>query len=146
VRAFIASCVALSACATAQISASPDAITEVRRTYEGSERWLRNSSFVTPFFGDSTKKFLSPQALSDVDLVNNPDGSAISPGKSEGIIAAGTVVRIKRLEYPTAYVMAERVLYTPRTLVWVYLEVAGTPKNSPPYVLVLRAKATWRTA
>jgi hypothetical protein len=38
-------------------------------------------------------------------------------------------------------VLAERVLYTPRTYPWVYLDVAGTPKNSQPYVLVVRPDA-----
>ena len=34
--------------------------------------------------------------------------------------------------------MAERVLYTPRSLVWIYVDVAGRSNNAAPAVLVMR--------
>ena len=51
---------------------------------------------------------------------------------------AGTPVRIAKVEFPSGWTMAERVLYTPRTLVWVYVDVEGRSRNAPPTVLVLR--------
>ena len=38
--------------------------------------------------------------------------------------------------------MAQRVLFTPRTLAWVVLEVAAAPKGARPGVLVLRPGLT----
>lgn len=125
-------------CATAQIGLSGEASAQAERRWAGAERFLRVSAYVTPFFGDATKKFLSTDRPEHVALVLNPDGSPVQPGKPEGIVPAGTVVRVVKIEFPTPYVMATRVLFTPRTLAWVYLDVAGTPKGALPHLLVLR--------
>jgi hypothetical protein len=50
---------------------------------------------------------------------------------------AGTRVVILKVEFPSSWVMAERVLYTPRNLAWIYVDVAGSPRGMP-FVLVLR--------
>lgn len=128
----------LSACATSQVFVPPDQASALQRSYTGEERFMRIAFHSTPFFGDSTKKLLSPVSPDQLRLLNNPDGSAVSPGPSERVFPPGTPVRILKIEFPTAYAMSERVLYTPRTLAWVYLDVAGAAKQSPPSVLVLR--------
>lgn len=130
--------VVVSGCATSQVFVPPDQAAAVQRTYAGDERFLRLAFHGTPFFGDSTKKLLSPVSPDQLRLLLNPDGSAVSPGPSERIFPPGTAVRILKVEFPTTWAMSERVLYTPRSLAWVYLDVANTPKQSPPYVLVLR--------
>jgi hypothetical protein len=132
------SAVVLTGCATSQVFVPAEQAATLQRTLAGEERFLRIAFHVTPFFGDSTKKLLSPVAPDQVRLLTNPDGSAISPGPSERVLAPGTPVRILKVEFPTAYVMSERVLFTPRSLAWVYLDIAGTPKQSPPFILVLR--------
>lgn len=129
---------AMLGCATAQVAVQPEAMAQIQRTYERTERYLKVSSYVTPFFKDSSKRFLSPTEPQFVDLLANPDGTPILPGEVERIVPAGTAVRVTKVEFPTAYVMAERVIFTPRTLVWVWLDVAEMPKGAPPHVLVLR--------
>lgn len=128
----------LTGCATAQVAIPPTQVADLERSLNGDQRFLRVSMFLTPFFGDATKRLLTPVAPELVRLLEGPDGQPISPGPVERTLPAGTAVRILEVEFPTAWVMTERVLYTPRSLVWVWVEVAGTPRNSPPAVLVLR--------
>ena len=52
------------------------------------------------------------------------------------MLPAGKRVRIVKVEFPTAWVVTERILYSPRTLPWIYVEVEGAPKG-PPLVFVL---------
>lgn len=125
-------------CATSQVFVPPEQAAALQRTMAGEERYLRVAFFATPFFGDATKKLLSPVSPEQLRLLLNPDGTPVSPGPAERVFAPGTPVRVLQLEFPTAYAMSERVLYTPRTLAWVYLDVGGTPKGSPPFILVLR--------
>jgi hypothetical protein len=130
--------VALGGCATAQFTVAPDVSGAVARKLTGTDRYANISFFVTPFFGDDSKLFLSPTAPELVDLVNNPDGTAIAPGAPIRILEAGAAVRIDKIEFPSARTMSERVLTTPRTLAWIYLTVADAPPNAPPHILVLR--------
>jgi hypothetical protein len=128
----------LSGCVTAQVAVPPTQVADLERQLNGDERFLRVSMYQTPFFGDATRRLVSPVAPELVRLLQSPDGKAINPGAAERVFPAGTPVRIRKVEFPSAWVMTERVLYTPRTLVWVYLDVTGTPKNAAPMVLVLR--------
>ncbi len=130
--------VAVSGCATSQVFVPPDQAAALQRSVAGETRFMRVSFFGTPFYGDSTKRLLAPTSPDQLRQLFNPDGSAVSPGPKERTFPAGTAVRLVKLEFPTAYAMSERVLYTPRTLAWVYLDVSSLPKQSPPYVLVLR--------
>ena len=83
-------------------------------------------------------RLLTPVPPELVRLLDGTDGKPLKPGPVERTFPAGTAVRIMKVEFPSAWVMTERVLYTPRTLVWVYVDVAGTAKQAPPDVLVLR--------
>lgn len=127
----------LSGCISAQINLKPEDASKLERTLAGADRFLRVSLDVTPLFGDDTKKLLSPVPPEQVRLLENPNGTPVNPGKVEGIVVAGTPVRVVKVEFPSTFAMQERVLYTPRTLAWIYLDVGGTPKNAPPYVIVL---------
>ena len=132
----------VTGCATAQIAVAPVEAARLERSLAGQTRFLRVSMYSTPFFKDSTRSLLTALPPEEVDLLDNPDGSPVSPGRVERTVAAGTRVRIRQLEFPSATVMAQRVLFTPRTLAWVYLDVAGAPKDAPPSVLVLRPGLT----
>jgi hypothetical protein len=101
------------------------------------ERFLRLSYYVTPFFGDSTKRLLTAVPPDEVRLLDTPSGESVNPGPVEKVLPAGTHARIVSLEFPTSFNMAGRVLYTPRTQPWVYLEVEGMPAQ-PPLIVVLR--------
>ncbi|MFY2562744.1 hypothetical protein ACN469_34445 [Corallococcus terminator] len=117
---------------------APDARTSLQRTLTGpeAEQYLRVSGNVTPFFGDGSKRLLTPYAPDDVRLLDDSKGKPINPGAVERTLPAGTKLRITKVEFPTAWVVAERVLYTPRTWPWVYLAEDGKP-DAPPLVLVL---------
>ncbi len=106
-------------------------------TGKHSEKFLRLSYYVTPFFGDASKRLLTPVPPEQVRLLNQPSGTPINPGPVEKILPAGTRVRILKVEFPTAWVTAERILYTPRTQPWIYLEAAGSAEILP-LILVLR--------
>jgi hypothetical protein len=125
-------------CATAQVAIPASVAADISRRLVNEERTFRLSMYGTPFFGDATKKFVTDVPPEMVRVLHHPDGSPAEPGAVEATFPAGTPVRVLRVEFPSAMVMNERILYTPRTLVWVYLDVGGTSKGSPPHVLVLR--------
>ncbi len=129
---------AFTGCVTAQVAIPPTQVADLEREFNGDQRFLRVSMYLTPFFGDATKRLLTPVPPELVRLLDDTGGKPLTPGAVERTFPAGTAVRIIKVEFPSAWVMTERVLYTPRTLVWLYLDVAGTPKRAPPYVLVLR--------
>lgn len=111
---------AVSACVTAQVALQPEESARLERGLAGEERFVRVSLYVTPFFfGDATRRLVTAVPPEQVRLLENPNASPVNPGKVERIIPAGTAVRITRVEFPTAFVMQERVLYTPLTLVGV---------------------------
>ncbi len=111
---------------------------DIERELSGPARdqFLRVSYFVTPFFGDASRRLLTPYPPEEVRLLNDTRGSPINPGEVEQILPAGTRVRIRAVEFPTGLVVAERVLYSPRTQPWVSVEASGD--KGAPLTLVLR--------
>lgn len=117
---------------------APEDRASLEQTLTGPEanRFLRVSMYVTPFFGDASKRLLTPYPPEDVLLLNDTQGKTIHPGRIEATLPAGSKVRIRQVEFPTAWAVTERILYTPRTWPWVYVDVEGAPKGLP-LVLVL---------
>ncbi len=138
----LAALVAITGCATAQVAVPTDQVADLERSLRGDARFLRVSMHVTPFYGDQTRKLLTPVEPELVRFLNDTSGRPLNPGPVEATFPAGTPVRIVKVEFPSGWVMTERVLYTPRTLVWVYVDVVGRPKNATPAVLVLRPGLT----
>ncbi len=134
----LALAVLCTGCVTAQVAVPPGQVADLERALSGQARFLRVSMHATPFFGDATKRLVTPVPPELVRLLDDTSGKPINPGPIERTWPVGTAVRILKVEFPSNWVMAERVLYTPRTLVWVYLDVAGAPRKAPPSVLVLR--------
>lgn len=128
----------VTGCATAQVAVPNTDVADLERTLRGDARFLRVSMHVTPFYGDQTRKLLTPVAPELVRFLDDASGKPMNPGPIEATFGAGTPVRIMKVEFPSGWAMAERVLYTPRTLVWVYVDVAGRSGNAAPTVLVLR--------
>lgn len=126
----------LGACASAQVYVPPEQASRLERQLTGEDRFLKVSLYVTPFFGDATRKLLTAVPADEVRLLDNPDGTPVNPGEVERTLPAGTRVRIKAVEFPSPAVMVQRVLFTPRTLLWVTVDIAGL--RSAPLVLVLR--------
>ncbi len=117
----------------------PDAERErVSSELDGRLRYLRVAAFVAPLFGDHAKLLVSDQPLGELDLLETGDGQPIRPPPAEKVLAPGTPVRIARVEFPTPWLIAKRVVMTPRQHPWAYLEVANDPR---PYVVVLSQTA-----
>lgn len=125
-------------CATAAIAVPAEDVSRIERELSGERRFLRVSMVSGPFFKDASKKLLSPVEPRLVRLLDDTSGHPIEPGPVEAVWPVGSAARIVKVEYPTGWVMTERVLYTPRALAWVYVELADAPPGAGPFVLVLR--------
>lgn len=137
----LAACVLVvlaTGCVTAQVAVPPTEASALERSLTGEKRFLRTSMYQMPFFGDATRRLLTPLAPELVRLLNDTNGKPINPGAVEKTFPVGTPLKIAKVEFPTAWAMTERVLYTPRTLVWVTVELEGAPRGAPLAVLVLR--------
>lgn len=110
----------------------------IARELDGQQRWLAVSLHAGPFFGDTSKVLVAPQPFRELELLQDLDGRVIQPPEAERVIPAGTPVRITRVEMPTGWIIARRVVVTPRYHPWVYLEAPG---EALPLVLVLRQDA-----
>ncbi|MDC0706878.1 hypothetical protein POL68_00165 [Stigmatella sp. ncwal1] len=129
--------VLLGGCSSHTLLAPEDRATlEETLTRPEPQRYLRLSMHVTPFFGDASKRLLTPYPPEEVLVLNDLRGRTVSPGPIQATLPAGARARILKVEFPTSWVVAERVLYTPRTWPWAYVEVEGTPAG-PPLVLLL---------
>jgi hypothetical protein len=130
---------ALAALACAPRAVIPDAERDrVRRELTGEQRWLRVAAYAAPLWGDTSKVLLSDQPLDELDLVESAGGKPIPPPAAEKIVPPGTAVRISDVEFPTGWMIAKRVVMTPRYHPWVIVEVPG---DTRPYVVVLSQTA-----
>ena len=113
----------------------PDSEREkVRTELEGKPRWLRVAVYVAPFWEDRSKLLLSDAPLADLDLVEKPDGTPLPPPAAERILVPGTPLRLVEVEFPTGWIIAKRVVVSPRYHPWALLEQAGE-KRTPVLVL-----------
>jgi hypothetical protein len=123
----------LSACTPRAVI--PDSEREkVRTELEGKPRWLRVAVYVAPFWDDHSKLLLSDSPLADLDLVERPDGTPLPPPPAERILVPGTPLRLIEVEFPTGWIIAKRVVVSPRYHPWALLEQAGE-KRTPVLVL-----------
>src|SRR5918912_3925174 len=104
----------------------PDAERErASRELEGARRFVKVALWVGPFFGDSTRLLVSDSPFSELDLLQTSEGQTIAPPPAERVLLPGTAVRIEKVEFPTGWIIAKRVVMTPRSHPWVYLRVEG---------------------
>jgi hypothetical protein len=104
----------------------------------GQPRWLRVAAYAAPFWGDRSKLLVSDTPTDELDLVETAGGKPVPPPPPEKILQPGTAVRIREVEFPTGWIIAQRVVMTPRYHPWVLLEVPGDERT---YVLVLSQTA-----
>src|ERR687885_1301708 len=104
------------------------------RELEGERRFSKVALWVGPFFGDNTKLLVSDSPFSELDLLETTEGKPIAPPRAERVLLPGTRVQIEKVEFPTAWIIAQRVVLTPRYHPWVYVRVDGEPR---PLVVVL---------
>jgi hypothetical protein len=105
-----------------------------RAALEGQSRYLRASHTVHPLFGDPSLRLLLDAPPAEVDLLRGATGDVTAPPPAELTLPPGTPVRVLKVEFPTAGVIARRVVTTPRYHPWVYLQVGGDARG---HVLVL---------
>lgn len=136
--AAVALAAALSGCAPRAVI--PDAERQrVASQLSGQPRWLRVAVYVAPFWGDRTKLLVSDSPTDELDLVETTGGQPVAPPAPERILLPGTAVRIREIEFPTGWIIAQRVVMSPRYHPWALLEVPGDER---PHVLVLQQTAT----
>jgi hypothetical protein len=133
-RALVLPLLAL-ACATPDIHISETEQVRAQRELAGDPpRYLRVACFASPLWDDTEKLFLSDRPAEEIDLVLSPRGKPIRPPAFERVLPPGTQVRVRAIEFPGTFVMAQRVLVTPRFHPWVYLALEGERR---PVVVVL---------
>jgi hypothetical protein len=133
----LAAAAALAACTPSAVIPEGER-DQVVKELHGATRHLRVAAYVSPFFGDPSMALLSDQPPAELDLVRTPGGSAVKAPSPERVLAPGTPVRIREVQFPTGWLIAKRVVMTPRYHPWVLLDVAGEPR---PLVVVLSQTA-----
>ena len=107
-------------------SVIPDADRErIEKGHGGELLFLRQSMYVGQFYDDDRFRLVHSRRFEELTYLRTVEGDAIPPGPAEGIIPAGTRVRVERIEWPTGDVVFRRPLYTPRYTSWVVLRVAA---------------------
>ena len=120
----------------------PDAERQkVQTEIGGQTRWLRVAAYVAPFWEDHSMILLSDEPLGDLDLVERPDGTPVPPPTAERILLPGTALRVREVEFATSWIIAKRVLMTPRYHPWVLLEVPGEERT--PVLVLSQTAATF---
>ncbi len=108
----------------------PDAERQrVATELDGQPRWLRVAVYETPFWMDRTKVLLTDVPPDELDLVETTDGKPVPPPAAERILLPGTAVRIREVEFPTGWIIARRVVMTPRYHPWVLVQLPGEERT-----------------
>jgi hypothetical protein len=110
----------------------------VQGSLAGRQRYARVALYAGPLWGDTAKVFLSDQPGAELDLVETASGVPIPPPSPQRVLAPGTPVRIRTVEFPSGWLIAQRVVMTPRYHPWVYLDLGG---DARPHVIVLSQTA-----
>jgi hypothetical protein len=104
------------------------------RELQGQLRFAKVALYVGPLFGDDSKLLISDQPPEELDLLEGTDGTPIAPPTADRVLLPGTPLRVQGVEFPTGWLIARRVVMTPRYHPWVYLALDG---ESRPLVAVL---------
>jgi hypothetical protein len=134
-RALLAALALLPLLACTPRAVIPDAEREkVSGAFAGEQRWTRVALYASPLWGDRSRVLLSDAPLAELDLVQTGGGTPVAPPTAERVVAPGTPVRIREVEFPSGWTIAKRVVMTPRYHPWVIVEVPG---DARPHVVVL---------
>jgi hypothetical protein len=106
----------------------------VATEFDGSSRFLRVAMYAAPFFSDDTKVLLTDAPVGELELLETPDGKPITPPPASRVLPPGTPARVVEVQFPTGWVVASRVMMTPRYNPWLLVTVPG---DARPHVIVL---------
>lgn len=118
---------------------------KIEGDHTGQLLFLRQSMYVGQFYDDDRLRLVHGRRFEELTYLRTVEGDPIPPGPAEGIIPAGTRVRVERIEWPTSEVVFRRPLYTPRYTTWLVLRVAAdrgpevTVERDQRHVLLLPA-------
>jgi hypothetical protein len=133
-RAFLAFALLTAVGCAPRITVPEDQRREVSREFEGQRLLLKVAVNAGPFFADRSKMLISEQPFGELDLLEDTAGEPIQPPAAERVLPPGTWMRVDKVEFPTGWTIARRVLLSPRYHPWVYLTLADDER---PYILVL---------
>jgi hypothetical protein len=117
----------------------PEGRESVVRSLARQPRYLRVAVYVAPFFGDGSRVLLSDRPVGELQVLESPDGSPITPPAATRILAPGTPVFVDGVQFATGTVAWSRPITTPRYNPWLLATVEGVAK---PAVLVLATEST----
>jgi hypothetical protein len=131
--------VALAACTPR--ATIPDAErTRVDRELTGAQRYLRVAAYVAPFWGDRSKLLLTDQPPAELNYIETAGGVPITPPAPDKVLPPGTALRVREVEFPTGWLIAKRVVMTPRYNPWVFVE---GPDSRPMIVVLSQTAASY---
>lgn len=107
------------------------------RQLERETRYAKVALFVGPFFSDRASLLVADEPFDELRLLEEPDGKPIPPPPPERVLLPGTRVVVEKVEFPSGWTVAGRIMMTPRYLPWVRLKLGG---ESRPLVLVIQQK------
>ena len=117
----------------------PEGRETVVRSLARQPRYLRVAVYVAPFFGDASRVLLSDRPVGELQVLESPDGTPITPPPATRILPPGTPVFVDGVQFPTGTVAWSRPITTPRYNPWLLATVEGITK---PAVLVLATENT----
>jgi hypothetical protein len=112
----------LTSCASYTKIPEPDR-GELSFAVEGELLWLTQSLYVGQFYDDDRYELLYPRRFDELTYLRSLEGEVIAPPPEQGIVPAGTRVRVEKISWPTGKTVFDRPLYTPRYATWVFLRV-----------------------
>ena len=141
-RLAVAAAVALLSACVPPSQLPPEGRETVVRSLAHQPRYLRVAVYMGPFFGDGSRVLLSDRPFSELQVLEAPDGKAITPPSHTRVLPPGTPVFVDGVQFPTGTVAWSRPLTTPRYSPWLLATVEGVAK---PAVLVLATESTTAT-
>ena len=117
----------------------PEGRESVVRSLARQPRYLRVAVYVAPFFGDGSRVLLSDRPVGELQVLESPDGTPITPPPATRILSPGTPVFVDGVQFPTGTIAWSRPVTTPRYNPWLLATVEGVAK---PAVLVLATEST----
>lgn len=120
------------ACAQNVVIPSKSARAALESAYVGRVVELRVSSYFGDLFEENELWLLSPGPVTDLQVLQDLDGTPIRSHDQRGIVPAGTRFVVEAIEFPHPLTFPKRLLTSPRYNPWVILRLVddvAVPEN-----------------